>query len=69
MARRPHSIAPPILSPGDAKEVLLHEVFPRCIECNQYEAMHLIQSALDDLAAKVGVTDIRVIPYMVSDSQ
>jgi hypothetical protein len=58
------SIAPPLLSTGDVKECLLHEVIPRCIECNQYEALHMIQEALDDLAAKVGVTDTRVIPHM-----
>jgi hypothetical protein len=58
----------PILSIGDMKEVLLHEVFPRMLEANQYERLTLLQTALDDIAAKMGVTDTRVIPYMVSDS-
>jgi hypothetical protein len=58
-----------ILSIGDMKEALLHEVFPRCVEANHYERITLVQSALDDLAAKVGITDIRVIPYIVRDSE
>jgi hypothetical protein len=59
----------PILSVGDMKEALLHEIFPRMLEANQYERLTLVQSALDDIAAKMGVTDTRVIPYMVRHSE
>jgi hypothetical protein len=58
----------PLLSVGDVKECLLHEVLPRCVEANKYERLTLVQTALDDLAAKMGVTDTRVIPYMVRHS-
>jgi hypothetical protein len=61
------SIVAPLLSVGDVKECLLHEVFPRCVEANQYERLTLVQSALDDLAAKVGVSDVRVLPLSHSE--
>jgi hypothetical protein len=60
---------PVILSTGDMKEALLHEIFPRCVEANQYERLTLVQTALDDIAAKIGVSDTRVIPYMVRQSE
>jgi hypothetical protein len=59
----------PILSIGDMKEVLMREIFPRMLEANKYERLTLVQTALDDIAAKMGVTDTRVIPYMVRDSE
>jgi hypothetical protein len=59
----------PILSTGDMKQALLHEIFPRCVEANQYERLTLVQTALDDIASRMGVTDVRLVPYMVRDSE